>query len=101
MYRKIKPVEAKAIMDMGNCIIVDVREEDELEQGYIDGSVLVSLSDFEQNAARLLTDKHAKYLLYCRSGRRSAEAGKRLVKMGYENVLDFGGIMDWPFDIVM
>lgn len=101
MYKKINPVEAKAIMDKGEDIIVDVREEDELAEGYIDGSILVPLSDFDNSVPRLLTDKDAEYLIYCRSGRRSAIAAKKLVELGYKNVLDFGGIMDWPFEIVM
>jgi rhodanese-related sulfurtransferase len=101
MYKKISPVEAKNIMDGEDVIIVDVREDDELEEGYIDGSVNVPSSDFDNLALRLLTDKNATYLIYCRSGKRSAVAAKRLVRMGYKNVLDFGGIMDWPFEIVM
>ncbi len=101
MYKKISPVEAKAIMDEGNNIIVDVREIDELEEGYIDGSISVPLSDFDNAAKRLLADKNARYLIYCRSGRRSAIAAKKLEQLGYKNVLDFGGIMDWPFEIVM
>ncbi len=101
MYKKINPVEAKAIMDKGGDIIVDVRETDELEEGYIDGSILVPLSDFDNQALKLLKDKNAEYLVYCRSGRRSAIAAKRLIELGYKNVLDFGGIIDWPFEIVM
>ncbi len=101
MYKKINPVEAKAIMDKGGAVIVDVREADELEEGYIDGSILVPLSIFDSEAPRLLKDKNAQYLVYCRSGRRSKDAAERLVKLGYTNVFDFGGIMDWPFEIVM
>lgn len=101
MYRKINPVEAKAIMDRGGDIIVDVREEDELEEGYIEGSILVPMSDFDNTVLKLLKDKNAEYLVYCRSGKRSKEAAKRLIQLGYKNVLDFGGIMDWPFEIVM
>ncbi len=101
MYKRINPVEAKVIMDKGNDIIVDVREADELDEGYIEGSILVPLSDFDNKAKQLLPNKEAEYLVYCRSGRRSAIAAKRLVELGYKNVLDFGGIIDWPFEIVM
>lgn len=101
MYKKIKPSEAKAIIDKGNAIVVDVREPDEMSEGYIDGSILVPLTDFESNVKEKLKDKNALYLLYCRSGRRSAIAAKKLLTMGYTNVLDFGGIIDWPFETVM
>lgn len=101
MYKKIKPSEAKAIIDEGNAIVVDVREPEEMSEGYIDGSVLVPLTNFESNAREKLKDKNALYLLYCRSGRRSALAAKKLLTMGYINVLDFGGIIDWPFETVM
>lgn len=101
MYKKINQVEAKAIIDEGRAVIVDVREEDELDEGYIEGSILVPLSDFDNIAKKRLTDKNAEYLIYCRSGRRSAIAAKRLIELGYKNVLDFGGIMDWQFEIVM
>jgi rhodanese-related sulfurtransferase len=101
MHKKIKPVEAKAIIDEGKAIIVDVREKEELCDGYIDGSILVPLSVFDEQAHKLLPDKHACYLVYCRSGKRSAVAAKRMKALGYTRVLDFGGIMDWPFEIVM
>lgn len=101
MYKKIKPSEAKAIIDKGNAIVVDVREPDEMSEGYIDGSILVPLTNFESNVKEKLKDKNALYLLYCRSGRRSAIAAKKLLTMGYINVLDFGGIIDWPFETVM
>lgn len=89
------------MIDKSSVIVVDVREEDELSQGYINGSVLVPLSDFENEASKKLKDKNAVYLIYCRSGRRSAIAAEKLIRTGYKNVYDFGGIIDWPFDIVM
>ena len=101
MYKKIKPSEAKMLIDEGKAIVVDVREPEELLEGYIDGSVLVPLTNFELNAKNMLKDKNALYLLYCRSGRRSAIAAKKLLTMGYTNVIDFGGIIDWPFETVM
>lgn len=101
MYKKIKPAEAKALMDTGKAIVVDVREPEEMSEGYIDGSIIVPLSNFEAEADEKLKDKDAMYLLYCRSGRRSAIAAKMLLDKGYSNVLDFGGIIDWPFETVM
>ena len=101
MYKKIKPAEAKALMDTGKAIVVDVREPEEMSEGYIDGSIIVPLSNFEVEADEKLKDKDAMYLLYCRSGRRSAIAAKMLLDKGYSNVLDFGGIIHWPFETVM
>lgn len=101
MYKKIEPAMAKKMIDSGSVTVVDVREEDELSQGYIDGSVLVPLSNFENEVTIKLADRNAVYLIYCRSGRRSAIAAEMMIKAGYKNVYDFGGIIDWPFDIVM
>ena len=100
--QKISPVEAKKIMDTQNDIyILDVRDEDELDEGYIDGSVLIPLDELPQKALQSLCDKQKTLLVYCRSGKRSKEAAEILDSMGYENVFDFGGILDWPFDLVI
>lgn len=101
MYNKIDVVEAKRMMDEEDTIILDVREEDELSEGYIDGSINIPLDSLEDNIKKAISDKTAFILVYCRSGRRSKIAAEKLVSMGYENVYDFGGIIDWPFDIVM
>ena len=100
--KKISHVEAKKIMDTENdFIILDVREPEEIEQGYIDGAIFIPLGDIAKNAQKVMPDKTKKILVYCRSGKRSMEACEKLANMGYENVLDFGGIMDWPFEVVM
>ena len=100
--QKISPVEAKKIMDTQNDIyILDVRDEDELDEGYIDGSVLIPLGELPQKALQSMRDKQKTLLVYCRSGKRSKEAAEILDSLGYENVFDFGGILDWPFDLVI
>lgn len=96
---KIDPEEAKAMMDQGNVIIVDVRRIDEFEQGYIPGAILVPNETILTEALTKLPDKNAMILIYCRSGRRSAEAAEKLLSLGYTQVYDFGGILDWPYDI--
>ncbi|MGN1319139.1 MAG: rhodanese-like domain-containing protein [Lachnospirales bacterium] len=102
MYKKISQIEAKKIMDENSDIyIVDVREEDELVEGYIENSLLIPLDTVEKNAEKIIPDKNKPVLIYCRSGRRSAIAGEILEKLGYKNILDFGGIMDWPFEKIM
>ncbi len=93
--------EAKEMMEtLEEYTIVDVREQYEYDAGYIDGAVLVSLGSIEDLAPELLPDKNEILFIYCRSGRRSAEAAGILRDMGYLNIYDFGGIMDWPYETV-
>jgi len=99
-YRNISPEEAKALIDGGNVIILDVRIKEEYDGGHIKDAILLPDTDIVEQAETVLPDKTAKILVYCRSGRRSASAAKELIAMGYTNVLDFGGIIDWPYQIV-
>lgn len=100
-YRKISPQEAKAMMAAENVIIVDVRTPVEYEQGYIPGAILIPNETITTvNKPQALQDTDAIILLYCRSGSRSAQAARKLVSLGYTQVYDFGGIIDWPYDIV-
>ena len=97
----ITPKEAKKIMDTeSNIIILDVREKYEYDEGHIEGAMLLPLGEVEEKAHLYLTDKSQKILVYCRSGRRSKEACNILVKLGYTNIYEFGGILDWPYEIV-
>ncbi len=98
-FRKIDPEEAKSMIDQGNVIIVDVRRSDEFEEGHIPGAILVPNETILTEAAAKLPDKTSVLLIYCRSGRRSAEAAEKLLSLGYVHVYDFGGILDWPYDI--
>lgn len=93
--------EAKTILDNEDVILVDVRTQEEFDAGYIEGAILLPDYDIEANAEKILTDKDTKILVYCRSGRRSAAAAEKLVDMGYQNIYDMGGIIDWPYDIVV
>ncbi|MHB0935355.1 MAG: rhodanese-like domain-containing protein [Armatimonadota bacterium] len=100
-YHKLSPQEAKALLDRDPAItLVDVRTEAEFREQRIAGSLLIPDYELETLAPQLLPDKHATILLYCRSGRRSREAAMKLVAMGYPNVFDFGGIIDWPYATV-
>lgn len=101
-YRKINQVQAKKIMDSGEDItILDVRTPEEFDEGHIDNAVVLPVDYIEQRAENVLPDKTQKILVYCRSGKRSLSACEKLIKMGYLNVLDFGGIIDWNFEIVL
>ncbi|MEI3162364.1 MAG: rhodanese-like domain-containing protein [Lachnospirales bacterium] len=102
MHKLINAVDAKKIIDENTDVaIVDVREEDELVEGYIENSILIPLDTVESQAENILKDKNQTILVYCRSGRRSAMACDVLDNLGYTDVYDFGGIIDWPFEKVM
>ena len=100
MYEQITPEEAKKIMDSGEeYIILDTREQDEFDEGHIPGAILIPYTEIENKAEKVLPDKDAQILVYCRSGRRSKIAAESLAKLGYTNVKEFGGIIDWPYDL--
>ena len=97
MYEQITPQDAKKIMDSGDeHIILDTREQDEFDEGHIPGAILIPYTEIENKAEEMLPDKDAQILVYCRSGRRSKIASESLAKLGYTNVKEFGGIIDWP-----
>ena len=98
MYEQITQEEAKKIMDSGEeHIILDAREKDEFDEGHIPGAILIPYTEIENKAEEMLPDKNAQILVYCRSGRRSKIASESLAKLGYTNVKEFGGIIDWPY----
>lgn len=100
-YNTIKPEEAKEMMtDNENVIILDVREKDEYDEGHIEDALLLSNNDITFKAEEVLPDKSATILVYCRSGNRSAQASQKLAELDYTNVYDFGGILDWPYELV-
>ena len=100
-YQTISADEAKKMMDEdANIIILDVRTKDEFDTGHIEGAILIPDDKIEEKAEEILTDKSAVILVYCRSGRRSALASASLAQLGYTNVYDFGGIIDWNYDVV-
>lgn len=100
-YEQITAQEAKVIMDTErDYIIIDARTEEEFSDGHIKGAVLIPEYEIAEKAEVELTDKNALILVYCRSGRRSKIASEELVKLGYTNVKEFGGIIDWPYETV-
>ena len=101
-YRKISAADAQARMDSGDeIIILDVRTEEEYDAGHITDAILVPNETIIDEQPELLPDLDAEILVYCRSGNRSAQAAKKLIAIGYTNVVDFGGIIDWPYEVVM
>lgn len=99
-YKKISAKEAYNMMTNSDIIILDVREQYEYDDGHIRNAVLLPLGDIESSSPDILTDKNQTILIYCRSGRRSKDAALKLISLGYKNVYDFGGILDWNYEIV-
>lgn len=82
-----------------NIVILDVREEDEYLEGHIKNAIQLSYTKINDDSEKVLKDKNKLILVYCRSGRRSYIAANYLDRLGYNNVKDFGGILDWPYEI--
>lgn len=100
-YEQITPEQAKTIMDTEtDYIIIDARTQEEFAEGHIEGAILMPEYEVADRAEKELPDKDALILVYCRSGRRSKIASEELVNLGYTNVKEFGGIIDWPYETV-
>ena len=100
VYVNITAEEAKQIMDNEEgYIILDVRTQEEYNQGHISGVIVISHEEITEKAEEVLTDKDQLILVYCRSGRRSKIAAEALVELGYTNIKEFGGIIDWPYEV--
>ncbi len=96
-YEQISPQEAKKRMDNEeDVIILDVRTQEEYDSGHIKNAVCLPNEDI-LSEPDILPEKGQQILVYCRSGNRSKQAAQKLADMGYENVLEFGGILDWPY----
>jgi len=100
-YEQITQQQAKKIMDTKqHYIIIDARTQEEFAQGHIRNAILIPEYEIADRAEKELPHKNALILVYCRSGRRSKIAAEELSKLGYTNVKEFGGIIDWPYEIV-
>lgn len=96
----ITAAQAKEIMDsQEGYIILDTRTQEEYDEGHIPGAIVISHDEILEKAESVLTDKNQLILVYCRSGRRSKLAAEDLVKLGYTNIKEFGGIIDWPYEV--
>ena len=100
-YRQISMDEAVTMMAQETgYIILDVRRPDEFAAGHIPGAINVPNETIGTAEISELPDKNQLIMVYCRSGRRSKEASEKLVKLGYTNIVEFGGILDWKGEIV-
>jgi rhodanese-related sulfurtransferase len=98
MIQKIDAAAAVRLLDAGKAIAVDVREPDEFAAGHIPGAISLPLNRVGAEAAQKLPGKDTTWLVYCRTGRRSAEALQKLDAMGYTALYDLGGILGWPYE---
>ena len=99
-YLNITAEEAKQIMDTEEgYIILDVRTQEEYDEGHIPGAIVISHEEIKEKAEEVLPDKDQLILVYCRSGRRSKIAAEALAALGYTNIKEFGGIIDWPYEV--
>ena len=99
-YHKISAEEAYEMMVSQEVVIVDVRTPEEYDGGHIPNAILVPNESIGDDMPEALPDKEATLLIYCRSGRRSKEASEKLLKLGYKSIYEFGGIIDWPYELV-
>ena len=100
-YEQIDAHKAKEIMDSNEeYVLVDARTDEEFASGHIEGAILIPEYEIANRAEQEIPDKEALILVYCRSGRRSKIASEELVNLGYTNVKEFGGIIDWPYEVV-
>ncbi len=101
-YRQISQEEAKKMMELDDGhVIVDVRRQDEYDAGHIPGAILIPNESILSERPAELPDLEQIILVYCRSGRRSKEASQKLAGMGYTNVYEFGGIIDWTGETIV
>ena len=98
-YYQITPEDARDIMGReSDYVILDVRTQEEYNEVHIPDAVLLPDYEIISRATEVLPDKDKLILVYCRSGRRSKNASAELAALGYSNVYEFGGIIDWPYE---
>ena len=99
-YTSITMEDAKEIFqEKGDYLIVDVRRADEFTEGHIPGTINIANEDIASAEPTELPDKEQVIYVYCRSGNRSKQASAKLAAMGYTNIVEFGGILDWTGEV--
>lgn len=98
---QITAKQAKEMIDkQEQDLIVDVREQAEYDKVHIPGAVLLPVGTItEETAAEVIPNKESVVLVYCRSGNRSKTAAQALTDLGYTQIYEFGGILDWPYEV--
>ena len=99
-YQQVDAETAKELMDTeDDYVILDARTQAEYDEGHIPGAILIPHDTVAAAAEDALPDKDQLILVYCRSGNRSKQASQTLVDLGYTNVIEFGGINSWPYEV--
>ena len=100
-YRQVNMNEAITMMEEGSgYIILDVRTPEEFAEKHIPGAINVANETIGTDEIPELPNKDQLILVYCRSGNRSKQASEKLAALGYTNIVEFGGINDWPGETV-
>lgn len=100
VYMNISPEKAKEMMEnFEEFVLLDARSEEEFSEGHIPGAIVIPHDEISKRAEAEIQKKEIPVFVYCRSGRRSKIAAEELVKLGYSEIYEFGGIIDWPYEI--
>ena len=99
-HQQVDAETAKKLMDTeDDYVILDARTQAEYDEDHIPGAILIPHDTVATAAEDALPDKDQLILVYCRSGNRSKQASQALVDLGYTNVVEFGGINSWPYEV--
>jgi phage shock protein E len=90
---KTEKMEHQILMD-NNTILIDVRTKDEFKSGHLEKAINIPYTEIEEQIKSITKDNHKNIVVYCKSGRRSGIAQKKLIQMGYKNVVNGGGYKD-------
>ncbi|MBO5115686.1 MAG: rhodanese-like domain-containing protein [Peptococcaceae bacterium] len=102
LYSSITMEDAAVLLESENdYLILDVRTEQEYFSGHIPGAMCIPNEDIDETVVEILTDKEQVIFVYCRSGNRSKQAAEKLANLGYTNIVEIGGVKDWPGDLVI
>lgn len=100
-YTRVETSKAKEMMgETEHYILLDVRTVEEYNDGHIEGAINLPLDEIEEKAISTLPNLNQPIFVYCRSGNRSKTASQQLVELGYTNIIEMGGIIDWKGNIV-
>ena len=100
VYMNINAEKAKEMMEnLDEFVLLDARSEEEFSEGHIPGAIVIPHEVVSERAEAEIPEKDVPVFVYCRSGRRSKIAAEELVSLGYSEVYEFGGIIDWPYEI--
>jgi len=97
--RSISPEEARELIGKPGVVLLDVRTQEEYDEGHIESAALLPYDAITAGSAALPAGKDTTIIVYCRSGRRSAIAAQALADLGYTRIYDLGGIQSWPYEI--